>query len=228
MDVGKIMNTNELIVKKLGLDFNDTTRMPLEIPNFGRQHLAELFNNLGFRAGAEIGVREGEYSEVLCKANPHLKLYGIDPYIAYTGYRDHIQNEPFEDYYKQAAVRLAPYDYEFVKKFSLEAIKDFEDKSLDFVYIDGNHDFKNCTNDIAQWTKKVKEGGIISGHDYTKHRRPTNIHCYEVVNGYTSAYNIKPWFITSSKVVHNGTETVEARSWFWVNLPFESPRGNRE
>lgn len=222
------MSTQDLILKKFGIDFDDTTRTPIEIPGIGRKRLAELFSELGFNVGAEIGVREGEYSEVLCKANPKLKLYGIDPYVAYSGYRDHIKDESFDDYYEEAKKRLEPYSYEFIRKFSFDAVNYFDDQSLDFVYIDGNHDFKNCTDDIAEWTKKVKYGGIISGHDYIKYRRPTNIHCYEVVNGYTSAYNIRPWFITSSKVIEDGHESVEARSWMWINQPFPSIRGNRE
>lgn len=228
MDVGKAVKTNDYILKKFGLNFYDSTRMPIEIHNVGRRGLAELFGELGLNTGAEIGVREGEYSEILCKANPKLKLCGIDPYVSYTGYRDHIKNESFEIYYEVAKKRLAPYNYKFVRKFSLDALDDFPDQSLDFVYIDGNHDFKNCADDITEWTKKVKNGGIISGHDYIKYKRPTNIHCYEVINGYTAAYNIKPWFVTSSKVVVGGVESVEACSWLWVNQPFPSPGRNRE
>lgn len=222
------MNSQDYILKKFGLHFDDNTLVPIEIPNIGRKVLAKLFGELDLNTGVEIGVREGEYSEILCQANPKLKLYGIDPYIAHKGYRDHIKNESFDAYYETAKTRLARYNYEFVRKFSMDALNDFENQSLDFIYIDGNHDFKNCADDITEWTKKIKYGGIISGHDYTKHRRPTNIHCYEVVNGYTAAYNIRPWFITSSKVVADGVETVEARSWLWVNQPFPSISGNRE
>lgn len=222
------MNSLDFILDKFNLVFNDTTRMPIEIPKVGRKVMAELFCELGFISGAEIGVREGEYSEIMCRANPKLELYGVDPYIAHKGYRDHIKDEPFEAYYEEAKKRLTPYNFKFVRKFSLDALNDFANQSLDFVYIDGNHDFKNCTNDITEWSKKVKYGGIISGHDYIRYKRPTNIHCYEVVNGYTAAYNIKPWFITSSKVVADGVETVEARSYMWINSRFPSPGGNRE
>ena len=220
------MDALKYIENKFKLDLN--SRLPIVIPDIGRNGLAELFREIGFKSGAEIGVREGEYSEILCRANPGLKLFGVDPYTNYKGYRDHIKNESFDDYYETAKARLASYNFEFVKKFSIDALGDFEDQSLDFVYIDANHDFKNCTDDITGWTKKVRYGGIISGHDYIKYRRPTNIHCYEVVNAYTSAYDIKPWFMTSSKVIIDGKETVEASSYIWVNQPFPSPRGNGE
>ncbi len=219
-------DTENRILQKFGLAAN--SRLPIEVPNFGRQGLAELFAELDFKRGAEIGVREGEYSEVLCKAIPGLKLYGIDPYVSYKGYRDNIESENFDAYLEMAKKRLAGYDYEFVRKFSVDALADFDDQSLDFVYIDGNHDFKNCTDDIVGWSKKVRYGGIVSGHDFIKYRRPTSIHCYEVVTAYTAACDIKPWFITSSKVVKDGREAVEARSWFWVNEPITGPQGHRE
>jgi hypothetical protein len=43
---------------------------------------------------------------------------------------------------------------------------DFDDESLDFVYIDANHRPDFVREDIREWTKKVKKGGIVSGHDY--------------------------------------------------------------
>ncbi len=48
----------------------------------------------------------------------------------------------------------------------MDALEDFEDNSLDFVYIDGDHNFKHISEDIYEWTKKVRSGGIVSGHDY--------------------------------------------------------------
>ena len=52
------------------------------------------------------------------------------------------------------------------KGFSLNCVKDFEDSTLDFVYIDGRHDYDSAMKDIVSWSKKVKDGGIISGHDF--------------------------------------------------------------
>jgi glycosyltransferase involved in cell wall biosynthesis len=48
----------------------------------------------------------------------------------------------------------------------MQAVTDFADESLDFVYIDGNHQLKYVVEDIVEWTKKIKKGGIIAGHDY--------------------------------------------------------------
>ena len=48
----------------------------------------------------------------------------------------------------------------------MDAVKDFADRSLDFVYIDANHEPQFVEEDIREWSKKVKVGGIVSGHDY--------------------------------------------------------------
>jgi len=54
-----------------------------------------------------------------------------------------------------------------IKKFSSDASLDFEDNSLDAVYIDGEHDFDSVSQDIKLWSKKIKKGGILCGHDFS-------------------------------------------------------------
>ena len=48
-----------------------------------RDDLALYFKERGYKTGAEIGVDRGLYSEVLCKSNPGVKLYCIDPWKIY-------------------------------------------------------------------------------------------------------------------------------------------------
>ena len=53
-----------------------------------------------------------------------------------------------------------------IRKPSLEAVHQYGDRSLDFVFIDAAHDYFNVKNDILAWYPKVKKGGFIGGHDY--------------------------------------------------------------
>lgn len=112
-------------------------------------HLAEL----GLNEGAEIGVLGGTYSIILCEANPKLKLYCVD-----------IWNRKGK--YEEAQVRLAPYNAKLIRKLSMDAVRDFKDGSLDFVYIDADHHFDAAMEDVIAWSRKVRKGGIVSGHDY--------------------------------------------------------------
>lgn len=49
---------------------------------------------------------------------------------------------------------------------STEAAAMFADRSLDFVFIDGSHEYQDILADLQAWHPKVKEGGVIAGHDY--------------------------------------------------------------
>jgi hypothetical protein len=125
------------------------------IRNFDRRGLAAMFCDLGFTLGAEIGVLKGEYSEVLCYANPKLHLYCIDPWLGNkAGFRD------------TALKHLADCNCTIIQNTSMEAVGNFADNSLDFVFLDGNHTFPFIVNDLIQWTPKVRVGGIVAGHDY--------------------------------------------------------------
>ncbi len=47
---------------------------------------------------------------------------------------------------------------------SLDAVKDFADKSVDMVFIDGDHSYQAVKDDIAAWLPKARK--LICGHDY--------------------------------------------------------------
>ena len=211
------MDNVDYILNKFNLNFDDKTRMPIEIRDFDREGMASLFQELGFKIGAEIGVRGGGYSAILCRAIPGVRLYGVDPYVPHKGYLDHTRKSTFDKFHEEAKARLAPYEnYHFIEKFSLDAVKDFANNSLDFVYIDGNHDFYNVTADITFWSEKVRPGGIISGDDFFKHKGPSRIHVYQVVKALAVAYSIRPWFVLGADETVPGEKRDSGRSWMWV------------
>lgn len=131
-----------------------------------RGDLPAYFVSQGFKVGAEIGVYKGGFTEKFCQAG--LKMYAIDPWIAYSGAGRPSKLQERQDfiYEHEAKARLAPYDCTLIRATSMDALKEFKDGSLDFVYIDGDHTFRCIAEDIYEWSKKVRPGGIISGHDY--------------------------------------------------------------
>lgn len=219
------MNTLQYIADKYKINIHQK-RQPVEIPNTTRDDLATLFAELGFTKGAEIGVEEGLYSEVLCKANQNLELLSIDAWAAYHGYRDHTTQSKIDDIYERAKQRLAPYNDKLIKGYSLEVAETIPDESLDFVYIDANHEFVHVVNDIAAWERKVKVGGIIAGHDYIK--RKTNgylMHVIMAIHGFIDSYQIRPLFVLGRKEAHSNLDPKKGelregtRSWFYVKPP---------
>lgn len=118
---------------------------------------------------------------------------------------------------QEAQERLIPYGVTFVEKFSMDALSDFPDESLDFVYIDANHEWPFVTQDIYYWSRKVRVGGIVAGHDfYRSNRRDSKCHVKGAVQGYTFAFRIAPWFLLgrNERIPDEVRET--SRSWFWV------------
>jgi len=149
-----------------------------------RTELAKHFNELGFKVGAEIGVLSGTYSMNLCRNIPGLKLYCIDPWgINERRYHSHDVRHRWDRKFEEAKLHLEPFDTTIIRKTSMDAVKDFKDESLDFVYIDGNHAYSFVRDDIREWTKKVRKGGIVAGHDYYL-TRMGNIGVIMAVNEY--------------------------------------------
>ena len=210
------MDAVTYILKKFNKE-NYTGEMPITVECL-RRGIPEIFRELGLNTGVEIGVAGGRFSETLMMHHPEVKLYCVDPYKAYDEYFDYVRQDRISDFKISADERLKRFEgrFEFIIKPSQEAVKDFADESLDFVYVDGNHIFKYVVDDIYEWSKKVKKGGIISGHDYDFCKRPAIIHVNEVVNAYTVAYDIKPWFVTKSMPEISNRHGDVTRSFFWV------------
>lgn len=193
-------------------------KMPIELPNAGRNDLARWLHELDFKVGVEVGVAAGEYLEILCKENPQMKFYGVDPWLGYKGYADYTLKSTFQKLRSTADERLKTYvNYEFIEKFSMDAVKDFEDESLDFVYIDANHTEPYVTQDITEWSKKVRKGGIVAGHDYIRAAgKNVRFEVKEAVQRYMKENNIKPWFVIGLEAKVEGLVRDASRSWMYV------------
>jgi len=167
----------------------------IKIPDCSRNDLPELFKERGYKVGAEVGVCRGLFSEILCKGG--FKMYGIDAWTMLHDYVHPKGQARLDQQYEETKARLAAFDYTLIRKKSMDAVEDFEDESLDFVYLDANHHFKSIAEDIVEWTKKVRKGGIVSGHDffYSRKKGENAIHVRWVVEAFVSAYDIKPLFV---------------------------------
>lgn len=69
----------------------------------------------------------------------------------------------------------------------------YEDDSLDFVFVDGDHRYESVKADIEAWLPKMKVGGILAGHDYgwcEDVRRAVHEVLGEGTDSYTDRYGI--------------------------------------
>jgi len=189
----------------------------VEIPDCGRKDLAVFFSETGRKVGVEVGVYHGEYTKILCEAG--LKVYGVDHWHDYNGYTRPKHKLPSRE---QTATNLKGYDCTLIDKFSAEALLDFEDESLDFVYIDANHTLPYVVADIFGWERKVKKGGIIAGHDYAmiqgadKIRNHDGCHVKIAVDVCANVMKIPKYYILGLRFPPEGGWRDKIRSWFWI------------
>jgi len=175
-----MQNTTEAIIERYGLD--PTAKMPLEIKKSRWTELPELFKALGYKTGVEVGVLKGDFTVTLCRAG--FEIIGVDPWIAYPTYKDYEGQEIFDEYEKIARGKCDGFNCSFLKATSAQAVEEFEDESLDFVFIDGNHALEYVIEDIAKWSKKVRKGGIVAGHDYFRTHGKNLMHVKDAVNAW--------------------------------------------
>jgi len=176
--------------------------------DFNRRHLAQLFAELGFKRGAEIGVDAGRFSQILCKEIPDLELWCVDPWKPLKDYSDPVTGKKWGEQKESRTLRnmertrrrLEGYNVHIIRGTSMDIVRDF-DVDLDFVYIDANHNFNYVMEDLINWGKKVRKGGIISGHDYQERFPGLMI----AVDAYTK-FHVSEWFLNTDK----------SASYFWA------------
>lgn len=154
------------ILKPLGYNLKQYEYRP-----FVRNLALEGKKNL---IGVEIGVLDGWHALEMMEALSIKKLYLIDPWEEYEGYDEsqgNLRKTQRELQKREAVARKVLKKYEdrieFLEAFPQDVINYFQNNSLDFVYIDGNHQYKFVKQDIKLYYPKVKKGGWIGGHDYT-------------------------------------------------------------
>jgi len=107
----------------------------------------------------EVGSAHGESAWVWTEMNPNLQLWCIDPYDT-TRYGPKAEGDfDIRHSWNKNVKKL--------KTTSVEAAKFFRDGSLDAVYIDAMHEYKDVIQDITTWLSKIRHGGWIGGHDYS-------------------------------------------------------------
>jgi predicted O-methyltransferase YrrM len=125
--------------------------------------------------GAEIGVFEGETTYDLLSNLAIEQLLCIDRWEHYDDFAaatpkksGKVHKADFKEVKSKFKNRLWAFRdrITIVNEDSIKASGFVVDSSLDFVFIDANHAYKYVKNDIINWIRKIKIGGIICGHDY--------------------------------------------------------------
>jgi hypothetical protein len=132
------------------------------------QDIPDIIKDIADPVGLEIGTAEGITTKHLLSNIPTLKLYGVDPYPRYV---DWDGNQPdAEENYKKYLENTEAYKDRLthISKTSDDAVSDFEDESLDFIFIDGLHTYEQVLKDCKNYYPKLKKDGYFIGHDFTR------------------------------------------------------------
>ena len=116
---------------------------------------------------AEIGCYAGDSTKLFMESNKVKTLYAIDIWVdALNLFKSKWKEHNFTSVEREFDEKLKDFNIVKLKMTAKEA----QDKlpELDFVYIDGNHNYEYVIEDIYVSLKKLKTNGIISGHDYCK------------------------------------------------------------
>ena len=144
---------------------------------------------------AEIGVAAGRFAAEIHTRTAPEKLYLIDAWD-FTPMPD--CSEPglakvrahFADGLNDGSVEIR-------RGYSSVMLKEFEDASLDWVYVDAGHEYENVKADIEECRRVVKPGGIIAGHDYIRFDSPLNRYgVVEAVNAFVNEARAEFLYIT--------------------------------
>lgn len=130
--------------------------------------LTRKLRQIGAKKGVEIGVFKGQFSKELME-NWDGTLYMIDPWRPLgEEYIDSSNHANHQNAYTEAMDSIRGYEDRafMLRGLSEELVNIFEDNSLDFVYIDGNHAYDYVKQDMELWWPKLKQGGLFAGHDY--------------------------------------------------------------
>jgi len=155
--------------------YNAQLKAPLEcfLPVLqDRQQFGKFLEKNGYKIAIEVGVFKGTFAAELLKTWPSFeKYYGIDPYIFQKNYKEltNLAEEQQDGVYNEALTLLTSIGGDRVKlirKSAIEGVKEFKDNSIDFIYLDGRHDYCAVREELDAYYPILKCNGIMAGHDF--------------------------------------------------------------
>lgn len=170
--------------------------------------LTELIKENNYKIGAELGVCTANLTCYLLENNPELKLIAVDSWENHDKLNIWFNNH--EDNYKESIEKLSKYEdrVEIIRDLTHNAASKVENGSLDFVYIDANHTAESLMIDVYFWLPKIKETGMLCGHDYN--------------HGEFAEYSTE-----IEKICQNGFIKDDSSSWFCKKVDLNMNEINR-
>lgn len=126
---------------------------------------AQLVADREYKTIVEVGTAYGGNAYHLLSTVNVAELICIDPYVFYPAMPGFICQQEYDTLHQFATDRLKPWPQaEIWKMTSKEAIEDI--LTVDLVFLDGSHDYEDVAWECEHYSKIIRPGGVLSGHDY--------------------------------------------------------------
>lgn len=173
---------------------------------------------------AEVGCWAGESMLIFAEALDLERFIAVDSWTPLHG-RDWRKYQDAEQAFHRRLElvrrdRRPQFDVLKGRSTDPQVLAQVPDKSLDLVYIDASHDYRNVRADILAWLPKLAPGGLMAGHDYAF--EPALTKGYGVVRAvHEIFYCPDRVFADSSWLVHPHSRRVRRTGWDQTRAPKE-------
>lgn len=117
--------------------------------------------------GAYMGRSTCYIGQEIIRKEKKIKFDVIDHFKGSPEHQEFLKDKSLYDIFIENMKKAEILDsINVIQKDSNEAVKDYENNSLDFIYIDADHSYEAVKNDINIWIPKIKTNGTLVGDDY--------------------------------------------------------------
>jgi len=147
---------------------------------------------------AELGIFQGQFSKIILEKMHPSELFLVDifPTEMVSGDKDgnNIISVDLEKMYTKIVDEFKNSEVvKVVKSHTVDFLNSLKDEYLDVVYIDADHSYEAVKKDLEFSFKKIKNNGIIMGHDYTNGMFPEVV---RAVDEFCKKYNLNIEYLT--------------------------------
>ena len=140
--------------------------------------ISGFMTQMGLKTFVELGCKEGRTTGHILKSVQDSRVIAIDPWMPMPQQKGVVGGETYEewDFAKIEAqfwenVGDSKHRCEMLRMTSDIASEKLDGKQFDAIFIDAAHDYVNVMADIKRWWPKVRDGGLLIGHD-ANHKWP--------------------------------------------------------
>lgn len=119
----------------------------------------------GYKSVIEVGTAYGGNAFHLLSNADIQSMVMVDPYLYYPAMPGFTCQEEYDILFDYVRARLHDFpSIKFIKANSKEAFSLLH--HADIVFLDGSHEYEDVKWELENYSKLVKPGGCLSGHDY--------------------------------------------------------------